>query len=169
MTLEERAKAFAKAAHESIDQRRKYTNEPYINHPEAVAELVKTVSHTPEMIAAAWLHDVVEDTPIELSEIEDEFGVQVAELVEMLTDVSRKEDVNRKVRKAMDREHTALASPQAKTIKLADLIHNSKSIIERDPGFAKIYLKEKRALLEVLKEGDSDLWNRAYEIACGND
>ena len=62
--LEQRALAFARRAHESIDHRRKYTDEPYIVHPIAVAELVKSVPHTPEMVAAAYLHDVVEDTPV---------------------------------------------------------------------------------------------------------
>lgn len=59
--LEERAREFATEAHKSIDQRRKYTNQPYIVHPLTVAELVRTVPHTEEMIAAALLHDVVEE------------------------------------------------------------------------------------------------------------
>lgn len=165
MTLEERAKRFATEAHERIDQRRKYTNEPYINHPAAVADIVRSVPHTEEMLAAAWLHDVVEDTPVTLKEVQNEFGEEVAVLVEMLTDVSKSEDGNRAFRKAMDLKHTAKASAQAKTVKLADLIHNSESIIRRDPGFARVYLQEKRALLKVLKEGDRTLWKQAYEIA----
>ena len=59
-----RAAAFAKAAHESIDQRRKYSNAPYIVHPEAVARTVSSVTDDVATIAAAWLHDVVEDTPV---------------------------------------------------------------------------------------------------------
>ena len=64
-----RAKAFATQAHASIDQRRKYTGLPYIVHPEAVAELVEATGAGPEVVAAAWLHDVVEDTPVELEQI----------------------------------------------------------------------------------------------------
>lgn len=64
----------ATAAHEGIGQVRKYTGEPYINHPAAVAELVSSVPHTPEMLAAAWLHDTVEDTPITLLDIELNFA-----------------------------------------------------------------------------------------------
>lgn len=86
--LEARAHAFATDAHGDIDQRRKYTGEPYIVHPIAVAELVRSVPHTPEMIAAALLHDVVEDTPVTIEGIETEFGARVAELVGWLTDVS---------------------------------------------------------------------------------
>jgi hypothetical protein len=61
--------------------------------------------------------------------------------------------------------HLAGASPRAKTIKLADLIDNSRSIVERDPDFAKVYLAEKRELLAVLTDGDETLLNQARAIA----
>lgn len=51
-----------------------------------------------------------------------------------------------------------------KTIKLADIISNSKSILEHDWEFARVYLKEKMALLRVLEDGDVRLWEEAYEI-----
>lgn len=156
---------FAAMAHGRIGQVRKYTGEPYITHPAAVSELVRGIPHSAEMLAAAWLHDTVEDAGVSLDEIRNLFGSKVESLVEMLTDVSKPTDGNRQARKAIDREHTAKASPEAKTIKLADLIDNSRSIIERDPEFAKVYLHEKRLLLEVLREGDKTLWNMAYSIA----
>jgi (p)ppGpp synthase/HD superfamily hydrolase len=163
--IERQALAFAAAAHESINQRRKYTGEPYIVHPIAVAEIVRSVPHTPEMIAAAYLHDVVEDTPVTIAEIRKEFGHQVGDLVDWLTDVSRPGDGNRRVRKQKDLRHSALASPEAKTIKLADLIDNTLSIRKHDPSFWQVYLREKLALLDVLKEGDPSLWRRAREQA----
>lgn len=162
--METKAKKFAAWYHASIDQRRKYTNEPYINHPAAVAELVRSVPHTEEMLCAAWLHDVVEDTPCTLTEVEQAFGMVVASLVDMLTDVSKPEDGNRATRKALDREHTANASPQAKTIKLADLIDNTHSILERDPDFARVYMREKARLLRVLTEGDPTLYRKATDL-----
>jgi len=116
------------------------------------------------MICAAWLHDVVEDTPVTLLEIESRFGQDVASLVSDLTDVSTKEMGTRKVRKEIDRQHISKASPRAKTIKLADLIHNTESIVANDPGFAKVYLAEKRLLMEVLREGDETLWKRAMSL-----
>jgi len=164
MNLEEKAKRFATERHEAIGQVRKYTGEPYINHPASVVEIVRGVPHTDAMIAAAWLHDTVEDTKTTLTEIEEHFGVEIAMFVEMLTDVSKPEDGNRKARKEIDRAHTALAMPPAKTIKLADLIDNLSSIIERDPEFAQVYLREKSALLEVLTEGDNALWQRVSDI-----
>lgn len=160
--LIERAYVFAKAAHESVGQMRKYTGEPYIVHPVEVAGIVQTVCHTEAMLAAALLHDTVEDTGVRIEDIEREFGAEVAELVEWLTDVSTKEDGNRATRKAIDREHISRASAAAKTIKLADLISNSQSILAHDAGFARVYLAEKAALLEVLKDGDSSLLAQAH-------
>ena len=159
--LEERARQFAAEAHGSIDQRRKYTGEPYIVHPIAVAEIVRSVPHTEEMLAAALLHDVVEDTPVSIEEIETEFGPVVAELVGWLTDVSRPSDGNRKKRKHLDLLHTAKSPPEAKTIKLADLIDNTLSISRYDRSFWPVYRREKEALLQVLKEGDATLWRAA--------
>jgi hypothetical protein len=80
-----------------------------------------------------------------------------------LTDVSRADDGNRAVRKAIDLAHTAKACADAKTIKLADLLSNTASIVAYDPGFARVYLKEKTALLKVLTEGDATLLARATD------
>lgn len=160
--LIEKAERGAYAWHKG--QVRKYTGEPYFLHPKAVMEIVKTVPHTEAMLCAAWLHDTVEDTPCTLDDVRNMCGEEVAVLVEMLTDTSRPEDGNRAARKAIDREHTAKASPEAKTIKLADLIDNTRSIAAHDPEFAKVYLAEKALLLEVLREGDATLWAIAHSM-----
>ena len=165
MNLEQRAEAFATEAHARAGQVRKYTGEPYIEHPRAVVALVRSVPHDEAMLAAAWLHDTVEDTGADIATILHEFGPDVGALVDWLTDVSKPSDGNRKVRKALDRVHLSKAPPRAKTIKLADLIDNSRSIVERDPDFAKVYLAEKRELLAVLTEGDETLLNQARAIA----
>lgn len=162
--LEERARDFATEAHGRIDQRRKYTLDPYIVHPAAVVEIVRSVPHDAWMIAAAWLHDTVEDTGATFAEIRRIFGREVAELVGWLTDVSKPSDGNRAARKAIDREHIAAAPVRAKTVKLADLIDNSSSILAHDPKFAAVYLEEKRLLLTVLDDGDATLWHRANNI-----
>jgi (p)ppGpp synthase/HD superfamily hydrolase len=157
---------FATAAHG--DQKRKYTNDPYIVHPIAVAEIVKTVPHTDEMIAAALLHDVVEDTPITIDDIKNKFGDKVADLVGWLTDISRPEDGNRKTRKAIDRDHSARAPAEAQTIKVADLIHNTQSIEKYDPNFWKVYKEEKIKLLSVLTEADQTLVRIAQQQVGGS-
>lgn len=165
VSLEQRALDFARSAHASIDHRRTHTGEPYIVHPVAVAELVKTVPHTPEMIAAALMHDVVEDTPVGLAEIRRAFGDEVAKLVDWLTDVSRPSDGNRRIRKKLDLDHLAAAPAGAQTIKFADLIDNSRTISVYDPGFWPAYRREMLDLLEALKRGDDGLREQALAAA----
>jgi (p)ppGpp synthase/HD superfamily hydrolase len=157
----EKARIFATAAHAAVDQRRKYTGAPYIVHPAEVASIVKRVGGTPDMIAAAWLHDVVEDTKVTNEIITQEFGSIIAGLVGWLTDISKPEYGNREFRKRMDREYIFNAPAEAQTVKLADLISNTKSIMQYDPNFAVVYLEEKRLLLEVLTKGDATLMAEA--------
>jgi (p)ppGpp synthase/HD superfamily hydrolase len=156
------AVGFATEWHEG--QKRKYTGEPYINHPIEVMNIVRSVPHIEEMLYAALMHDCVEDTECSFGDIEDVFGTDVALLVGWLTDVSIPHMGNRTKRKEIDRKHTAKAPAEAKTIKLADLISNSKSILEHDKDFAKVYIKEKELLLEVLIEGDATLYAQAKDI-----
>jgi (p)ppGpp synthase/HD superfamily hydrolase len=165
MNLIIKAQQFATGKHAEINHVRKYTGEPYIVHPQEVAEIVKSVPHTDEMVAAAWLHDTVEDTNTTIDEIEREFGLKVMVYVRGLTDVSKPEDGNRVYRKYLDRMHSANQLPCVMTIKLADLISNSYSITDHDPNFAKIFLSEKRLILPYLKNGDKTLWKKAYKIA----
>ena len=158
MNVVHKAQVFAIAAHSAVKQVRKYTGEPYYVHPAEVARIVAGVpGSTPDMVAAAWLHDVVEDTGCTFTDIHMAFGIDIATLVGWLTDVSKPEDGNRAVRKAMDRAHTADAPAEAQTIKLADLISNSRSIMAHDPAFARTYLEEKRLLLAVMTRGDAGL------------
>ena len=154
-----RALHFASDAHKG--QKRKYTGEDYIVHPIEVASLIAHIGNE-DMECAALLHDVVEDTPVTLYKIYCEFGGIVSTLVDQLTE--RKIEGNRKIRKASELKRIATISPEAKTIKLADLISNSKSIVTHDPNFAKVYMKEKYELLQVLHEGDQVLYQRAYKI-----
>ena len=140
----EKAAAYATQAHEAIGQRRKYGGEPYWTHLRDVAARVATVPHTPQMLAAAWLHDVLEDTvktPDDdarvRSWIRDELGADVLALVEALTD-SPPAAGNREARKALDRARLAAASAEAQTVKLADLVDNAGSILASDPHFAVV-------------------------------
>jgi (p)ppGpp synthase/HD superfamily hydrolase len=158
MDLTEKARRFATQAHQSCNQTRKFTGEPYIIHPAAVVALLKQANPTPEMIAAAWLHDTVEDTAVTLADIRREFGPVVEDYVEMLTDVqTRRYGGERLQRKNANLQHSALACPEAKTIKLCDLIDNSKNITDYDLPFARQYLVEMARLLCVLEEGDANL------------
>ena len=163
-TLVYNAALFASAAHAAVGQVRKYTGEAYIVHPQEVAKLVCTVTNDESMIAAAWLHDVVEDTEIGLGMIRVTFGGRVAILVDELTDRSVPEDGNRAIRKAIDRCRLAHVSNDAKTIKLGDLISNTRDITSADSKFASTYMVEKVQLLEALRGGDVTLWQKAKDL-----
>jgi (p)ppGpp synthase/HD superfamily hydrolase len=158
------ATMFAIEAHG--DQRRKYTGEPYVVHPIHVADILeKEVEATTEMIAAALLHDVVEDTPVTLRDIKEKFGYTVAEYVHYCTNVSDKEDGNRAFRKKMDADHFALGPPEAQTIKIADLLSNAESIIKHDQKFFhKAFKHEKQYMLNILTKADANLLYKAQTV-----
>ena len=155
---------FAKAAHSG--QKRKYTLEPYIMHPIAVSQIVASVTDDTDMIDAALLHDVVEDTDITLGDlIETGFSARVVALVDMLTNTSKSiKGANRAERKAADKARLAEVSYKAKTIKLADIIHNMNSAIKSDPGFATMLMADKSDLLPVLVGGNKELYAKAEKI-----
>lgn len=159
MNLAYRAMMFAREAHKG--QKRKYTGNPYADHLAEVAGIVATCERVDsEMIAAAWLHDTVEDCGVELETLEKEFGFGVALMVSGLTD--NETGKNRAERKAKSRERLAACSGRIQTIKCADLISNTSSIVMHDPKFAVTYLEEKRLLLDVMDKADPLLRQLAY-------
>lgn len=164
MGIVTQAMTFATAAHAAVGQKRKYSGDDYIFHPIRVAKVVEQYGGTDEMIAAAYLHDVVEDTQVKLDTITSLFGSVVANLVDDLTDVSVPSDGNRATRKAIDRRHTATASTDAQFIKCADIIDNSWDIADHDPSFWKVYQREMVALLkDMTKVKGTDIWQRAWD------
>jgi (p)ppGpp synthase/HD superfamily hydrolase len=163
MNTAEHARIFATAAHAAVGQLRKYTHEPYWTHTREVAAMVAALPGATEaMVAAAHLHDVVEDTGVTMETVRDEFGPEVANLVSWLTDVSKPSQGNREFRKSIDRAHTAQASAEAQTIKCMDLCSNTRSIAQHDARFARTYLVEKRLLLEVMTRAWPEALEQAY-------
>lgn len=168
------ARIFATDAHASINQMRKYTHDDYIVHPTNVAYLVELFGGSEQMIAAAYLHDVLED----VAPINPEYsfgmigticGMYVACMVNELTDITTLKDGNRETRKQIERDRIETISKEAKTVKLADLIDNSLSIVQYDPNFARIYLREKDKLLPILKDCSHPLiWDLANDILIRN-
>ena len=152
------ARVFATAAHGAINQRRKATNEPYIVHPAGVADIIQSIpSHTWEMVAMAWLHDVCEDTEVPLRTINEIFGQTVYNGVWYLTNCER-ERGNRKERHRINLARHAAAPADVQTVKLADIMQNIPNINETDPSFARLFLREKAEAVEMLKNGDRVLW-----------
>lgn len=156
---EQQAKTFAKFWHGG--QLRKYTNTPYYLHPGCVAYIVKQVAHTEAMVIAAWLHDVLEDTDVTESEVRNTFGDIVTDYVKWLTHTDPSAG-NRATRKRLDRAKLAQAPVEVKTIKLADVLDNTRSIVEYDRNFSRVYLPEMELLLnQSLRGGDETLWKAA--------
>lgn len=181
------------------EQTRKYSGEPYIVHPLAVAQLVcdavtqesvaanltVTSGAARAAIGAALLHDVVEDTCCTFEMLDmlvdgatahmhDKTHVcgYVLDAVAAMTDPETHADGNRKKRHQMkcDRFKRAtscdtILSAIVRTVKLADLIDNSRSIIERDSKFAKVYMHEMGDMLDALAP------DRTFSVGCafGND
>lgn len=146
------AMVFAREVHNT--QRRKYIHTAYTDHLAEVAGIVATVDSSPESLAVAWLHDCREDQGVSAATLVDRFGMRVAEGVALLSDL---ETGTRAQRKAASRERLAGAPGWVQTIKCADLISNTSSIVQHDPKFATLYLEEKRLLLAVLKLADPRL------------
>jgi hypothetical protein len=160
--LVEKAIEFATEKHK--DQRRKWTGESYIVHPEAVADTIRAIGGSTEMVCAAWLHDTIEDQGVRPEELTELFGPKVSKLVVELSEISKLEDGNRKTRKEIDRKHYSNASPEGQTIKLADMLNNGYDIVESNPGFARTYIPELEALFEVLTKGNPTLRNKVAEM-----
>ena len=157
-----RATEMAERLHRN--HKRDYTGLPYFTHLIEVAGYVAAANLPAEAVAAALLHDAIEDVGATTDMIAKSLGWEVANLVDELTDVYTSKaypKINRTRRKALERARLAEVSYYAKSIKLADLTSNARDIVSNDTGFAKLYLAEKEALLKVLKPSDSFLMRNA--------
>lgn len=141
--------------------RRFGSEEPYICHPVRVANMVRMSQYgSDEAATAALLHDVIEDCGKTFMDLENLFGYRVASMVQVLTTMKTPGE-NRARRKAAEILRLKNADAEVHTIKLADLLDNTKDIVAHDSSFAKVYMREKADLLEVLHRGDVTL----YQIA----
>lgn len=122
------------AARRHVGQRRKGSAaEPAINHLAEVASLLAQAAHgdDPHLIAAGWLHDVVEDTPTKPEEVAELFGAAVADIVAQVTDDKSLPKEERKVRQIAE---APSKSPGAKAVKIADKISNLRSLMVSPPA-----------------------------------
>jgi len=159
MTLPLKAMTFAMERHKG--HVRKYTGNPYADHLAEVAGIVSTVNCSPVTISTAWLHDCVEDVGVTGKEIYQTFGNEVWLGVMALSDM---EQGNRAERKKASRLRLGKQNGWIQSIKVADLISNTSSIVAHDPKFAAVYLEEKALLLECLVNADRGLLQLAHNI-----
>jgi (p)ppGpp synthase/HD superfamily hydrolase len=158
-----KADLFAFAAHTAIGQVRKYTNEPYIDHPRAVADMVRALpDHTWQQVVLALIHDTVEDTKIEMSHVRAVFDEEIADGLYYLTNVEPSTG-NRARRHYLNCERLRNSPARVATVKCLDIFHNTARIAELDPTFAPQYLREKAEALESLRHADNIVWRMTWE------
>jgi (p)ppGpp synthase/HD superfamily hydrolase len=131
--------------------------------------------HAPlPVLAAALLHDVLEDTPVSqhqmfaflLTTMEEGAAKRTIDLVVELTDVYTKKKYsrwNRRKRKEKEARRIEQTSGDAQTIKYADIIDNCREIAIHDPEFAAVFLNECRMLLKRMPRGNPGLHRQAIE------
>jgi guanosine-3',5'-bis(diphosphate) 3'-pyrophosphohydrolase len=143
-------KATEFAAHKHRDQRRKNADaSPYINHPIALANVLCNEAGItdPVILAAALLHDTLEDTETSYEEIRGQFGEQIADVVVEVTDTKW---LSTQARKRLQVSKAQHASTQARAVKIADKICNLRDILGSPPkGWP---LARKQAYFDWAKE-----------------
>jgi (p)ppGpp synthase/HD superfamily hydrolase len=157
---------FADEAHG--EQMRKYSSDRYIVHPARVMEICRDFNSSLPVLAAALLHDVLEDTSVTADELllflltvmSARDAQTCLQLVIDLTDVYVKENypgMNRKKRKEMERERMSRIQRDSQTIKYADILDNSRDIAENDPDFTMRFFTEASLAVHGMEKGDSAL------------
>ena len=169
-------KEFADRCHGT--QVRKYTGERYIVHPVRVMEMVRAYNDDISVLAAALLHDVLEDTPVTRAEIAEALAevldqAQVAKTMQFvveLTDIFIREEyprLSRRSRKEKETHRLGAVSGEAQTIKYADIIDNVTDIVKRDVDFARVFVREGKKMLVAMQAGHPALRERAQTIVDG--
>ncbi|MBQ5411703.1 MAG: bifunctional (p)ppGpp synthetase/guanosine-3',5'-bis(diphosphate) 3'-pyrophosphohydrolase, partial [Bacteroidales bacterium] len=128
-SLFDKAVIFAVKAHQGTERRGK--GFPYIIHPMEAAEIASTITDDQEILAAAILHDTVEDTPATIQMIREDFGERVASLVESESDVQIKGKTNEEswhARKQDSLKRLEAAPLDAKIVALSDKLSNMRAI-----------------------------------------
>ena len=151
--------AFELAGDAHRGQLRKDDGSPYITHPIAVADLLDDAGFDDDVIAAALLHDVVEDTDMALGEIAERFCERVAELVEALSEDDGISDFEE--RKREHREQVAEAGRDAIAIYIADKLSNLRDM-------RRIYAEQGEAIASRFKaplDVRAGLWREDLEMA----
>lgn len=160
--LAREAYEFAREAHEG--QERKGDGSPYINHPTALAELLHAAGHDDEeLLAATFLHDVVEDTDTTLDEIEEAFGTGVHDLVEAMTEDKDVEPYER--RKEHHRDQVEAGGERAVLIYAADKVANLRDLRALYANVGEGAASRFNAPLDVrvrLWEGDAEMIERVH-------
>ena len=162
-TLICRAFNFGYQLHEG---QRRASGEPYIAHPVSVAELLRDLGGSAAMIAAGFLHDVVEDTDVTPETIEAEFGLEVRQLVEGVTKLSKFNFSTKTEREAENFRRMFLAMAQdirVIVVKLADRLHNMRTLEHLPPAKQRRIAQETRDVFAPLANR-LGIWRFKWEL-----
>jgi GTP pyrophosphokinase len=170
------ARAYAVAERAHADQMRK-SGEPYIQHPLAVASLLADLGMGPDTIAAALLHDVVEDSDVDLEDLRQEFGPDVASLVDGVTKleqieqerIDRFSQESRRLRDEQESESlrkmfiAMAADIRVVIIKLADRLHNMRTLDPLAPERQQTFARETMEIFAPLANR-LGVWQWKWEL-----
>lgn len=131
-------------------QTRKYSGQPYVTHPYAVCRLLRRFRAPQHVLMASLLHDALEDLDVSLLELERRFSFRVALLVMECSRITTPADGTRAQRLSIELARIRTVSPEAQSILLADVCHNSCSIVRRDRRFAAVYIPEKQQEVDAI-------------------
>ena len=177
-SLVDRAIIFAVKAHAGTERRGKGI--PYIVHPLEAMEIVSTVTSDPELLAAAVLHDTVEDTAVTLDDLRAGFGERVAALVASESDSFVDEtgrELDWKERKVLALKRLSVATRDEKIVALGDKLSNMRAIARDyaalgEAFWTRFHVKDKaahawryRALADALSElADTDAYQEFVRL-----
>ena len=162
---------YGREAHDSVGDRRKYTDEPYYFHSEGAAEILARLGADDEILAGMVLHDVPENVPGRTPDVlSKQFGVLVGGYVREVTNVYTRTaypDLTRAERTALEAGRLANISEGGKLIKMGDVRENVPTLMARDPKFALTYFREKRDLMERIRVPGSPMHEELYQEIMG--
>lgn len=161
------ADATAAEAHARAGQ--VYAGQPYIVHPRAVAKRLAEYLDDVEILAAALLHDTLEDTDLDKSHLVAQFGHRVAQMVDDVTSKAPR-DLSRRERVQREAARLATVAPDSKSLKCADVIENLAGVRQLNLRFATVYVPEKRIISTNLVGAHPELYRdllAALELAEG--
>lgn len=157
----EEAYLLAKKAHEG---QKRHTGEPYITHPVAVACILAQMRMDPPTLMASILHDVLEDTPVEKSDLIHQFGREVADLVDGVTKLTQIEFESRAQAQAENFRKMVMAMARdirVILVKIADRLHNMQTLGSLPPEKRRRIAKE---TLEIFAPIANRLGMHAFRI-----
>ena len=163
-----KAHLYASVAHSAAGQTRKYTGEPYMVHPYAVAQLLCWYGATNDQLAAAFLHDVVEDTEVTEDHLSAHFNPGIVKLVMEVTEPDDKEHwgrpgrPDRATRRALEAKRRTTISGHGQDISCADSMSNACDVVDvAKADYARTYLTELKARTKGLTEASWKIRNAA--------